>query len=74
MLVYVGSVIHLAKDAQVDMMKLNQIYQLKEDFGPQNIYIGANAYKGQLKDGRAIWYTTCVEYLCGSTKNVDLIL
>ena len=33
MLVYVDDVLHLAKDSQVDMLKLNQVYRLKEYFG-----------------------------------------
>ena len=38
MLVYVDDVLHLAKDAQEYMLKLNQVYQLKEFLGYQ-IYI-----------------------------------
>ena len=33
MLVYVNDVLHLAKDAQEDMLRINQIYRLKEGFG-----------------------------------------
>ena len=32
MLVYVYDVIHLAKDAQEDMLKLHQVYKLKRRF------------------------------------------
>ena len=74
MLVYVYDVLHLAKDKQEDMLKLNQVYRLKEGFGPPDRYLGANVNKFQLEDGRTVWSMTCVEYLCGAIKNVDLIL
>ena len=45
MLVYVDYVLHLAKDSQEDMLNLNQVYILKEDFGPTDRYLGANADK-----------------------------
>ena len=48
MLVYVDDVIHLEKDAQEYMFKLNQVYQLKEGFGPPDRYIGDNIDKFQL--------------------------
>ena len=74
MLVNVYDVLQLVKDIQEDMLNLNQIYRLKEGFGPPDRYIGANFDKFQLEYGRTVWSMTCVEYLCGDIKNVDLIL
>ena len=74
MLVYVYDVLHLVKDAQEDMLKLNQVYQLKEGFGPPDRYLGVNIDKVQLEDGITVWSMTCVKYLCGTIKNVDSIL
>ena len=51
MLVYIDDVLHLAKDAQEDMLKLNQVYRFKEGFGPPDRYIGDNIDKVQLEDG-----------------------
>ena len=45
MLVYVDDVLNLAKDAQEDMLKLNQVYPLKEGFGPPDRYLRANLDK-----------------------------
>ena len=63
--VHVDVVLQLAKDAQEDMLKLNQVSILKEGFGPPYIYIGTNADKLQLEDGRNVWSMTasniCVE-------------
>ena len=73
MLVYVDDVIHLAKDAQEDMLELNQFYPLKECFGPPDRYYGANVDKFQLEDGRTVWSMNYVEYLCVDINNVDLI-
>ena len=42
MLVYVDDMLYLAKDAQEDMLNLNQVYRLKEGFGPPDRYIGVN--------------------------------
>ena len=50
MLVYVDDVLNLAKDAQEDTLKLNQVYQLNEGFGPPDRYLGANVDKSQLAD------------------------
>ena len=49
MLVYVDDVLHLAKDAQEYMLKLNQVYRLKEFLGPPDRYFGANVDKVQLE-------------------------
>ena len=56
------------------MLKLNQVYLLKEGFGPPYRYLGANIDKFQLEDGRTAWSMTCAEYLRGAIKNVDSIL
>ena len=48
MLVYVDDMLHLAKDAQEDMLRLNQVYRFKEGSGPPDRYIGANVDKFQL--------------------------
>ena len=70
MLVYVDDVLHLAKDAQEDMQKLNQVYLLKDGFGPPDRYLGANVDKVQLEDVRTLWSMTCVDYLCRYIQNV----
>ena len=71
MLVYVDDVLHLAKSAQEDMFKLNQVYRLKEGFGTQYRYLGANVDKVQSEDGITVWSMTCIGYICGDIKNVD---
>ena len=48
MLLYVDDVLHLAEDAQEDMLILSQAYRLKEGFGPPDRYLGANVNKVQL--------------------------
>ena len=58
-LVYVDDVLHLTKDAQENMLKLNQVYLLKEGFGPPDRYLGANVNKLQLEAVRTIWSMTC---------------
>ena len=55
MLVYVNGVIHLTNDAQDDILKLNQVNQLKEGFGPPDRYIGNNVDRLQLKERRNVW-------------------
>ena len=42
MLIYVDDMIHFSKEAQEDMLKLNQVYRLKEGFGPPDRYTGVN--------------------------------
>ena len=54
-LVYVNDVLHLAKDAQEYILIFNQVYRLKEGFGPPYRYLGANVKKFQLEDGRTGW-------------------
>ena len=73
-LVYIDDVLHFAKNAQEDMLNLNQVYLLKEKFGPPDTYLGANVDKFQLEKGRTFWYMTCIEYLLGYIKKVDSIL
>ena len=58
MLVYVKDVPHLEKDAQEDLLKLNQVYRLKEGFGPPDRYLRGNVDKLQLEDGRTLWSMT----------------
>ena len=60
MLVYVDDVLHLAKDAQEDMLGLNQVYLLRECFGPSDRYLGASANKFQLKNERTVCSITCI--------------
>ena len=74
MLAYVDDVLHLSKNAQEYMLKLNQGYRSKEGFGPIDIYLGANINKFQLEYGRTVWSMACIEYLRGDIKNIDLIL
>ena len=74
MLVYFGDMLHLANDSLEDMLSLDQVYQLKEGFGPPYIYLRANVDKVQLEDARTVWYMNFVEYICGPIKNVDSIL
>ena len=45
------------------MDALNMIYQLKEEFGPPDRYLGAHVVKVQLKDGKVVWSTNCVGHL-----------
>ena len=46
--------LHLAKDAQEDMLKLNHIYSLKEIFVPPDRYLRSNIDEVQLEDERTI--------------------
>ena len=73
MLVYVDDVLHFSNDAQEDMLKLNQVYLLKECFGPPDIYLGDNFDKVKLYDGITVWSMTCVEYMRGDIKTMNLI-
>ena len=58
MLVYVNDVLHLAKEAQEDVLRINQVYRFKEGFGTPDIYLGANIDKFQLEDERTVWSIT----------------
>ena len=55
-------------------MKLNQVYLLKESFGPPDKYIGAIVNNVQLEYGITVWSMTCVEYMHGDINNVPLVL
>ena len=56
------------------MLKLNQVYILREGFGSPYRYLGENVDKVQMEYGRTVWSMTCVEYICGDIKKIDLIL
>ena len=45
------------------MDALNMIYWLNEGFVAPERYLGENVEKVQLKDGRVVWSTKCVDYL-----------
>ena len=45
MLVHADDVLHLAKYTHEDILKLDQVYLLKEGFGPLDRYLGANVNK-----------------------------
>ena len=60
MLVSVDDVIHLGKDAQEDMFKLNQVNWLKEVFWSPDRYLGANINKVQLDYVRTVWSMTFI--------------
>ena len=74
MLVYVDDVLHHEIGAQEYILNINQVYLLKEGFGPPDIYLGASVDKFQLEDGRTVWSMTCIEYLRRDINNVDSIL
>ena len=71
MLVYVDDVLHLAHDPLEDMKRLNQVYRLKEGFGPPDRYLGANVEKVQLKNGKECWSMHSGDYLKGAIKGID---
>ena len=48
MFVYIDDVLQFAKDVQEDMLKPNQVYQVKEGFGPPYRYIGDSGDKVRL--------------------------
>ena len=62
--------VHLAKDTQEDMLKLNQVYLLEEYFGSPDRYPRTNVVKFKLEYGRTFWS----EYLCGAIKNIYSII
>ena len=53
------------------MDALKMIYLLNKGFGPHNQYLSANVYKWQLKYGRVVCSTNCVDYLKNAIENVD---
>ena len=70
-LCYVDDLLQICFKPKEDMDALNMIYRLKEGFGPPDRYLGANVEKLQLKDGRVVWSTNCVDYLKSAIENVD---
>ena len=54
MLVYADYVLHVAKDAQEDMLKINPFYRLQEGLDTPDRYLGANFDKVQFEYGRKI--------------------
>ena len=71
MICYVDELLHIGFNPKEDMDVLNIIYRLKEVFGPPDQYLGTNVEKVQLKDGRIVWSTNCVDYLESAIENVD---
>ena len=74
MLLYVDDLLHIGFKPKEDMDALNMIYRLKGGFGPPERYLGANVEKVQLKDGRVVWYTNCVDYLNSAIEFFDNLL
>ena len=71
MLCYVDDLIQKCFNPKEEIDALNMIYRLKEGFGPPDQYLGENVEKVQLKDGRVVWSTNCVDYLKSAIDNVD---
>ena len=71
MLCYVDYLLHIGFKPKEDMDAFNMIYWLKEGFGPPDQYLGANVEKLQLKYGKFLWSTNCVNYLKGTIENDD---
>ena len=71
MLCYVDYLIHIGFKPKEDMDVLNMIYRLKGGFGPPDRYLGENVEEVQLKDGRLVCSTNCVDYLKSAIENVD---
>ena len=63
--------IQFSKEVQEDMLKLNQVYPLKEGFRPPDRYLGSNIDKFESEDRRTVCSITCVEFLCGDIINID---
>ena len=70
-LYYVDDLLQIGFNPKEDMDEFNTIYRLKEGFGPPDLYLGENVEKVQLKDGRVVWSTKCVDYLKIAIENVD---
>ena len=47
------------------------IYRLNEGFGPSDQFLGANVDKVQLKNGKVVCSTNCVDYLMSAIVNLD---
>ena len=74
MLYYVYDLLHIGFNPKEYMDELNMIYQLKDGFGPPDRYLNANVEKVQLKDGRVIWSTNCLNCLNSAIENVDNLI
>ena len=68
---YVDDFLHIYFEPKEDMDALDIIYRLKEIFGPTDRYLSTNVDKVQLKDGRVVWSTNCIDYLNRSIDNAD---
>ena len=62
---------HIGFNPKEDMYLLNVIYWLKEGFGPPDRCLGENDEKIQLKDGRVVWSTNCVDYLKSAIDKIN---
>ena len=62
MVCYVDDLLHIGFKPKEYMDVLNIIYRGKEGFGPPDQYLAANFEKVQLKDGRVVFSTNCVDY------------
>ena len=69
MLCYVDDLFHICFNPKEDMDALNIIYRLKEVFVPPDRYLGENVEKLQLKGGRVVLSTKCVDYLKSTIEN-----
>ena len=74
MLCYVDDLPHIGFNIKEDMDALNMIYWLKGVFGTPDQYLGANVEKLQLKGGRVVCSTNCVDYLKSATKMLIIYL
>ena len=71
MLCYVDELLHISFNPKEDMDALNMIYWLNEGFGSPGQYLGANVEKLQLKDGKVVWSTNCVNDLKSAIEVFD---
>ena len=62
MICYADELLHIGFNPKEYMDALNMIYWLNDGFVTPDLYLGANVEKVQLKDGRVVWYTNCVDY------------
>ena len=68
---YVDGFLHIYFKPKEEIDALNMIYRLNEVFGPTDQYLSTNVDKVQLKDGRVVWSTKCIDYLKRSIDNVE---
>ena len=71
MLCYVDDLLHIGFNTKEGMDALNMMYRLKGVIEPPDRCLGANVEKVQLKDGKVVWSTNCVDYLKSAIENVD---